>query len=109
MRNSGPVVVGANRMTPSAFQVPPRPPLAAVKVCGAPPPTSRRFSAPAAKKPMDLLSGDQKGKVEPSVPDNGCAAVDTSDRSHRREPPWSEATKTIWRPSGDRAKDVGSP
>src|SRR6266850_1512350 len=105
MRNSGPVVVGVNRMTPSAFQVPPRPPLAAVKVCGAPPPMSSRFSAPPAKKPTDLLSGDQKGKVEPSVPDNGCAVVDASDRSQRREAPLPEATKTIWRPSGDRAKD----
>ena len=94
-------------MTPSAFHVPPRPLTAGARVCGAPPPRSSRFSAPPAKKPTERLSGDQKGSVAPSVPASGCAVVVASDRSHRRDAPSPEATKTICRPSGESANDVG--
>ena len=57
---------------------------------------------------MALLSGDQKGDAAPSVPANGCAVVAASDRSQRRDAPSPDATKTICRPSGERANDVGS-
>ena len=50
-----------NRMTPSAFQVPPRPMVTSQIVCGGPPSTSIRLSLPREKKPIDLLSGDQNG------------------------------------------------
>jgi hypothetical protein len=52
---------------------------------------------------MDRLSGDQKGKVAPSVPASGCAIVVASGRSHRRDGPSPAATNTIWRPSGESA------
>ncbi len=71
-----------------------------------PPPTSSRFSAPAAKKPMERLSGDQNGNRAPSVPASGCAVVVASDRSHRRDAPSPEATNTICRPSGESANDA---
>src|SRR5687768_11583842 len=99
-------------MTPSAFHVPPlgaesAAPPAAANVCGALP-MSSRFSLPSAKNPTDRLSGDQKGEAAPSVPASGCAVVDASDRSQRREAPSPDAAKTIWRPSGETEKEMGS-
>src|SRR5262245_65067360 len=92
-RISGPVTLGANTMTPSAFHVPPLPLVAAVSVCGAPPPRSNRLSAPGAKKPTERPSGDQKGAVAPSVPGKGCAVAVDSERNHRRDDLSSVATK----------------
>ena len=75
-------------MTPSAFQVPPRPLGAGASVCGVPPPpepTSSRLSVPSATKPTARLSGAQKGKVAPSVPASGCAvALDLTLVTHNR-------------------------
>jgi|SRR5215831_12498390 len=43
-----------------------------IRYClGQSPPMSTRLSLPAAKKPTDWLSGDQKGKAAPSVSGNG--------------------------------------
>src|SRR5262245_49367976 len=106
-RIKGLVRLGANTITPSAFQVPPPPLVAGPRDCGAPLPRSNRLSAPPAKKPTECPSGDQKGKVAPSVPASGCAVVADSDRSHRRDVLSSEATNAICRPSGERANDVG--
>ena len=95
-------------MTPSVFHVPPRPPTTGASVWGAPPPRSGRLSAPPAKKPTDRPSGDQNGKVAPSVPFSACAVVAARDRTQSRDTPSSEATNTIRRPSGESANDPGS-
>jgi len=69
MRSTGLLRLGANRITPLALpavasgmvQVPPRPAAASASVSTGPPVASIRLSLPFAKKPMDLLSGDQNG------------------------------------------------
>src|SRR5215831_7775191 len=70
-RQSGPIV--PNRMTPSAFQVPPLADGASQIVAAGPPAASTRLSFALAKKPTCLLSGDQKGNVASSVEGSGCA------------------------------------
>ena len=55
-------------MVPCVPQVPPRPMGAAQTSEGVPPSIDTVFSFPPAKKPRVWLSGDQKGKVAPSVP-----------------------------------------
>src|SRR5437016_13509174 len=94
-------------MMPSGLHVPPRA-VEEVSVCGDPPARSRRFSLDPSKKPIDRLSGDQNGKLAPSVPASGCAVDLSSGLSHSREALSPEATKTICRPSGERAKEIGS-
>jgi len=61
MRYSSLERVGAKTITPSRFHVPPRPDAAAQSVTIVPPLASMRCSLPPAKKPIWLLSGDQKG------------------------------------------------
>src|SRR5712692_3919977 len=61
---------GVNTITPSRFHVPPRPLGASHSTWGCPPDTSTFLSLPSAKKPMNLLSGDQNGKDAPCVPSN---------------------------------------
>jgi hypothetical protein len=39
------------------------------------------FSLPSAKNPRERLSGDQKGKIALSVPDNWCASVEFIGRT----------------------------
>ena len=51
-------------------------------VCTDPPSMSMRFSLVSAMNPMDRLSGDQNGRDARSVPANGCANGESSDRSH---------------------------
>ncbi len=94
-----------NRMTPSAFQLPPKPPLTGVSVSGAPPPTSSRLRASIVKNPIDRLSGDQNGNEAPSVPGRGCAVVAAKARSNRRDTPLLVSTNTICLPSGDNAME----
>src|SRR5262245_59926627 len=103
IRMSGVVTLGANKMTPSAFQDPPLPANAGARTWGAPPPISTLFSTPAAKNAIERLSGDQKGQVAPSVPESGCGDVAARERSQRRDPRLSDATNTILFPSGERA------
>src|SRR5215813_15269679 len=100
--------VGANRITPSALQAPPRPVGALASVCGAPPTMSARLSIPPAKKPIDRLSGDQKGNDAPSVSAIGSAVVDPNGRNQSCDCPSTVATKTSLRPSGEIAKETGS-
>src|SRR5450755_1285232 len=59
--------LGVKRITPSLFHVPPRPEGASHSVCTGPPAMSSLFSFPPAKKPKDFPSGDQNGKIAPSV------------------------------------------
>src|SRR5262245_9107035 len=64
-------LLGREKMiTPSRFQEPPRDPAAGHSVRAGPPDASIVFSLSSAKKPMNRLSGDQKGgtfRVTPSV------------------------------------------
>ena len=66
---------GLNTMTLSRLQAPPRPWGASHNETGGPPATGIFFSFPPAKKAMNRLSGDQKGKLAESVPGSGCAAT----------------------------------
>ena len=101
------IVVGANRMTPSAFHVAPWPEVTGATVCGAPPVRSSRFSAFPVKKAIERLSGDQKGWVAPSVPANDCAVVCASHRTHKRGAPSPAATNTICPAVGRQGKVQG--
>src|SRR5581483_2107291 len=75
-------------IAPSLFQVPPAPPPGAgAKTCGSAAPISMRLSWPAAKKPMERLSGDQKGKVAPSVPGIDRALVLSRGLNQSRDVP----------------------
>ena len=66
IRNRGPTIVGANRITPLAFHVPPplAPPTSA-RACTEPVSISIRFSLPSAKNPIDRPSADQNGSRSP--------------------------------------------
>ena len=87
-------------MTPSAFHVPPRPVMAGARVCGAPPPRSSRFSAPPAKKPMERLSGDQKG-------DARALGARQRLRRRRRQRPQPQAGRAVTRGHEDDLPAVG--
>jgi len=89
-----------NTITPSP-QLPPSGNGASASVCGGPPATSMRLSLPPAKKPIDRLSGDQKGTCAPSV--KACARADRPSRRriHNCAPPSApDATKAICLPVG---------
>ena len=75
-------MVGANTMIPSGLQVPPRPWEASAIAVAGPPEMSILISFPEAKKPIDLLSGDENGKIASSVPAKGCAVTESIGRSH---------------------------
>src|SRR4051812_44376342 len=108
-RFNGPPVFGANRMTPSAFQVPPRPLLAGASTCAGPPRRSIRFNWPPAKKPSVFPSGDQNGQVAPSVPASAEASTASTGRIQICETPLApDATNASWRPSGDNASCAAS-
>src|SRR5207247_614683 len=93
-------------ITPSRFQVAPRANGVLHRVCGGPPVTSIFFSLPAAKNPMKRLSGDQNGRVASSVPESGCALIESSGRIHKRVfPEASVAAKAKRSPSGEIAKE----
>src|SRR5688500_14571715 len=93
-------------MTPSRFQEAPRGTAAVQSVRTSPPVASTLFNLPPAKNPIKRLSGDQKGSIASSVPESGCAWVDSSGRIHKRFfPDVSVATKTRRRPSGEIAKE----
>src|SRR5262249_61195939 len=102
-----PLLARAKMITPSRFQEPPRGPAAAHNVWAGPPDASIFFRFSSAKKPMNRLSGDQKGgtpRSPPSVP----ASLRTSKESSRRiqieVPPSSPLrVSASLRPSGDRA------
>ena len=55
------------------FQLPPRPNGASQIVIGPPPARRTFFNFPSAKKAIQCPSGDQKGKVAPSLPSTGSA------------------------------------
>ena len=69
----GSLPVPSKRITPSGLQVPSEPVGASQIFVGGPPPTSIFLSFPPEKKARNRLSGDQKGRVVPSVPASGWA------------------------------------
>src|SRR5450759_2220211 len=76
--------VPSKRITPSGLHEPSEPPGASQIFCGGPPETSTFFSLSSAKKARNRLSGDQKGRVVPSVPARDCAASALSGRTQMR-------------------------
>src|SRR5215467_12333107 len=66
---------------------------------------STRCNAPPAPNAIDLLSGDQNGRVAlaPSVPRISRALVASSGRTHNPIFPLTTATKAAVRPSGEIA------
>src|SRR5262249_56783738 len=98
----GSVPVPSKRMTPSELQEPSEPVGASQIFCAGPPETSIFLTLPSATKARYLPSGDQKGRVAPSVPPNGCAVSAFSGRTQIRVlPELSVALKAIVRPSGE--------
>src|SRR6266481_215956 len=79
----GELTLGAKRMVPSRFQVPPRPSAASQSVRAGPPEGSMILSLPPAKNPTNRPSGDQKGYLAPLVPARGCARSESIGRIHR--------------------------
>src|SRR6266545_7141423 len=67
------MAVPSKRITPSGLQEPSAPVVASQIFWAGPPETSTFFNFPSAKKPRNRLSGDQKGRLVPSVPARGCA------------------------------------
>src|SRR5579859_6603927 len=89
-------------MTPCGLHAPPRPQGALHTICDPPPAMSILSSLPATKKPIDRLSGDQKGYEAPSVPLTGWAVKVSSGRTQSIVlPDESLAAKTSRVPSGD--------
>src|SRR5271155_622897 len=88
-------------MTPSAFQVPPRPLGTSAMTCTGPPATSARFSFPLAKNPMDRFSADQNGNEAPSVPLKGCGVTESKVCRKSCLVPLLSATYTTYLPLGD--------
>src|SRR5581483_8883089 len=68
---------------------------------GVPPPTSIRLSLSAVKKPMEWLSGDQKGNTALSVPGRGCAVIESNGRTKSCVCPSAPAENTTYFPSGE--------
>src|SRR5215470_11180109 len=90
--------LGVKRMTPVELQEPPRAEEASHNVRIAFVATFRVFSLPSAKKPMLVLSGDQKGKYPPWAPGKMRSAPVRREWYQRS----SAAPKMTAVPSGER-------
>src|SRR6266567_1266366 len=100
---------GANTISPERFQVAPRSTAALQIFWTVPVARSIFLSLPDAKKPTKRALGDQNGPSAPSVPARRFASNSSSERSHSADSPDSPAaTKTILRPSGEGAADLGT-
>ena len=104
-RISGDSVFGAKMIVPSGAHAAPRGSAVVSAIdCGGPPTASTLRSLPPAKKPIDLLSGDQNGNLPPSVPESCRAPTAVSERTQRVvSPSVPRATKTNDFQSGERA------
>src|SRR5438477_13022189 len=95
-------------MSPEWFQVAPRSELALQIFWTVPLARSIFLSLPGVKKPAKRASGDQNGPIAPSVPARRFALNSSSERSHSADSPDSlAATKTMLRPPGEGAADLG--
>src|SRR5262245_15351240 len=74
-------------------------------LCGASPVSPTRITRLPAKNPINCVSGDQNGRIPPSVPFSGRGSVESSDLTQICVCPdvSSRATKARERPSGDNA------
>src|SRR5580704_10622811 len=107
-RYNGPLRSGPNTIVPSRFQVPPQAKKASQRTCTASLATSTVLSRASAKNPIWRLSGDQNGKLAPSVPLTCCAPEAERARTHKAVfPSDPRATNANWRPSGETAKLLG--
>src|SRR5271154_6449651 len=108
-RNSGLKRVGVKRIVPSRPQAPPRAEVvASQRAMDGPPEASIRFSLPLAKNPRYWLSGDQKGRIAPSVPSRGFAVDELSGLTHRSCRPLKLTAENAKRwPSGESAGGAG--
>src|SRR5215467_3896519 len=88
-------------ITPLSFHDPPPGMFASQSVTGGPPPASILLRWLFAKKAIVRLSGDQKGNVESSVPDNGRAVNELRSRTQRWNLPSVFEMNAKWRPSGE--------
>src|SRR5690349_16291212 len=96
-------------MTSSRFQEPPLEAGASAKTVTVPPAASTFLSFASAKNPTERLLGDQNGNMAPSVPEIGCAAVESRDRAHNMNLPSDVvAAKARRLPSGDRTAGPAS-
>src|SRR5437867_1176888 len=94
-------------MTPSRVQKPVVGALSPTghRVTGGPPETSIFLSLPWLVKPRNRPSGDQKGKLAPSVPGRARVSRESSVRiQNMLRPPAGVALNTSLRPSGDKAR-----
>src|SRR5262245_36700388 len=91
------------RITPLRPHAPPLGTPTSHSVTGSPPETSIFFSLPGTKKPMKRLSGDQKGKLAPSVPASGFPSAALRGRTQSCTLPPVAAVKASHLPSGDTA------
>src|SRR5436190_11383219 len=90
-------------MTSSRFQEPPRVAGASANTVTVPPPASTFLSFASAKNPIERLLGDQNGNMAPSVPEIGCAVVESRDWAHNMTLPSDVvAAKARRLPFGDR-------
>src|SRR5688500_3367936 len=96
-------------MTPRSDQEAPYAlPSIAHNVTRAPPAISILFILPSATKPIDSLSGDQKGLLAPSVPVTARASSESRLRIQSSAAPSRAATNASLRPSGDIAGGLSS-
>src|SRR5215467_9034949 len=99
---------GAKMITPF-LQLRPRPNGASQIVIGAPPATRIFFNFPSAKKAIHCPSGDQKGKVAPSVRSRGSADNFASVRIQiLADPLLPMATNANFLPSGESTTEPPS-
>src|SRR5713101_2193462 len=93
---------GENRITPPGPQAPPRPSWASQIACTEPPFSSIVFNLLSAKNPSERLSGDQKGKIAPSVSGSAWESNEFIGRTHSPVLPSAlVAAKAIDAPSGE--------
>ena len=93
-----------NRITPSRFHVPPVATPTSASAVDTPPPGSILRSLPAAKYPMNRLSGDQNGSEAPSVPASCLGSRSSIARTHNCIFGPVAAVNASQRPSGDTAR-----
>src|SRR5580658_2224269 len=96
-------MLGVKMITPRAFHDAPRPSGASQRTCTGPPASAAFFNFPAEKKPMYLLSGDQKGNVASSTSSIWRTVPEFTSRIHNLVAPGSPVRKASLEPSGESA------
>src|ERR1035438_1562357 len=100
---------GEKMISPSGPQPPPRPICTAQTTCTESPLRSMVFNWPSAKNPRARLSGDQNGKIAPSVSGSARASSEFIERIQSAVLPSTPvAAKAIDAPSGERTSGPAS-